>query len=224
MTLSIGENLVVVATDDDQLAATLAPWLTTAHADFNESLVDFSAELHPARPEQRSVPRSIPVVHHGTAALARSNDVDELRAALLRVLGSLAAAVPEGHVRVSGVPLVRDGAIELATPNAAADGSRALRRRGYEPLYSGSVIVDPAALVVSIAAPLGSSGQPITAPLDSWWSDLPDAQPAWSFAQRVAMTLPRTHSLTTEQIMSAQLAALVALMERLPPRPQSERR
>ena len=222
MPLAIGDIVVVIGTDDDQLAATLAPWLTTVPLDFDLSLVDFSAELHPPRPENRSVPRSIPVVHHGTVVLARSTDLDEVRASLLRVLGALAAVVPDGHVRLTGTPLLRDGAVELAAPNMAADGSRALRRRGYQPLYSGSVIIDPAALTVSIAPPLGSREPQTVAPLHSWSSDLPDVQPRWPFGYEVAMTLPRSLAMSPAPTTSTELAALVSLMERLPPRSQSD--
>ncbi len=218
MTLALGDLVVVVGTDDDQLAASLAPWLTT-NLDIDLSVVDLSAQLHPPSPVHRSVPRSIPVVHHGTVVLARSTDIDELRTALLRVLAALTTEVPEDCVRLTGVALLRDGALELASPHTAAEGSRALRRRGYEPMYSGSAIVDPVALTVTIPAPLGSSDAPTVAPLTAWWSDLPAADPPWPFAQAVAMTLWRSIAMAPHpSLTSSQLAALVALMQHLPPR------
>ena len=223
MTLALGDLVVVVATDDDQLANTLAPWFTSDPA-IDVSVVDFSAQLHPPSPGHRSVPRSIPVVHHGTVVLARSTDIDELRSALLRVLAALIADVPEGCVRLTGVPLLRGGAVELASLQAAAEGSRALRRRGYEPMYAGSVVVDPRALTVTIPAPLGTSRSlPTVAPLRVWWSDLPNAQPQWPLAQVVAMTVQRSIAMAPDHTFtSSQLAALVALMEHLPPRPAAE--
>ena len=222
MTLALGDLVVVVGTDDDQLATTLAPWVTT-NPDIDQSVVDFSAQLHPPPPVHRSGPRLIPVVHHGTVVLARSTDIDELRTALLRVLGSLTADVPEGCVRLTGVPLLRDGAVELASLQTAAEGSRTLRRRGYEPMYSGSVIIDSVALTVNIPPSLGSSASPTVAPLRAWWSDLPNAEPPWPFAQVVAMTTPRIIAMAPDRsLTSSQLAALVALMEYLPPRPSTD--
>lgn len=223
MSLAIGDVIVVVATDDDALAATLAPWQATVPSDFDLLQIDFSAELHPPPPAHRSLPRSIPVVHHGTVVLARSTDLDELRDALLRSLGSIAMEVPAGCLRLSGVPLLRDGGIELAALQTGADGSRALRRRGFDPLYSGSVVIDPRALTVQIAAPLGSSVPPVLAPLGRWWSDLPDAIPPWPFGQRVAMTVSRVVSMAPSPVVtSEELAALVSLMETRPPRSSSE--
>jgi len=222
MTLALGDLVVVVGTDDDHLAATLAPWLTFAPG-IDASVVDLSAQLHPPPPAHRSGPRLIPVVQHGTVVLARSTDIDELRTALLRVLGSLTVDVPEGCVRLTGVPLLRDGAIELASLRTATEGSRALRRRGYEPMYSGSVIIDPVALTANIPPPLGSSASPTVATFRAWWSDLPDADPPWPFAQVVAMTVPRIIAMAPDRsLTSSELAALVALMEHLPPRPATD--
>ena len=222
MTLGLGDLVVVVGTDDDQLATTLAPWVTT-NPDIDAAVVDFSAQLHPPPPVHRSGPRLIPVVHHGTVVLARSTDIAELRTALLRVLGSLVADVPEGCVRLTGVPLLRNGAIELASLQTATEGSRALRRRGYEPMYSGSVIIDPVALTANIPPPLGSPASPTVATFRAWWSDLPDADPPWPFAQVVAMTVPRIIAMAPDRsLTSSELAALVALMEHLPPRPATD--
>ena len=225
LTLDLGGVDIVVGTDDDQLAETLAPWRTSG-ADIDPSVIDFSAQLHPPRPSQRSGLRQIPVVHHGTVVLGRSTDTDELRTALLRVLGSLTAEVPEGCVRLTGVPLLRDGTVELASLQWAADGSRALRRRGYEPMYAGNVIIDPVALTVRIPEPLAVSSSRAAervVPFVGWWSDLPEAEPRHPFGQVVAMTVSRSIAMAPEpRLTSSQLAALVALVDRLPPRPASD--
>jgi hypothetical protein len=223
ITLGLGDTAVVIATDDDSLVTVLTPWTLADSAGLDLQTVDFTAELHPVAPGHRAIPRTIPAVRHGACVLERSTDIVELRTGLLRVLQSLHQEVPEGCVRVAGMPLMRNGRVELATLRAGADGNRALRRRGFQPICAGSVVVDPHAMTVQIPPPLGSAELPTDAPLHAWWSELPDAQPGWSFGQRVAMTAPRISSwVRGDADTSSQLAALVALMERLGPRAASE--
>ncbi len=153
--IGIGDLAVCVGTDDDDLAAALAPWVVDAPA----TLVDFGAELHP-RETPRGIARTLPNLRRGSNWIASAPAADPVRDGLLRILGALAEQPVPGEFRLAAVPVLRDGAVDLLTVDEVAHGSyRRLSRGGATPLLVDRVSIDPEALTVRIAAPLGS-GQP----------------------------------------------------------------
>lgn len=229
LVLAIGESAVCVGTDDAALAEQLRPWqLATDLHGAHVQLVDYAIELHPPKPEHRAAPRTLPSLRHGTAILGRGTDLDALRDGFLRVLGSFAAPVPHGCVRLLGLPLLRDGAVDLVPPDMADHlSSRWLHQRGFTPVYVASVVVDTRTLEVHIDAPLATSAgdgihEPtaLVAPLRRWWCALPDPAAALGFGRFVAFLAHRLAppaSAADDRAGSAALAALVRLVERLPP-------
>ena len=175
LTIAAGRTAIGIGTDDEALASLLQPWciaLDQLHGTTHR--VDFGAELHPPRLALRTAPRAVPTVQHGSRVVGRSTDAAALREGLLRTLGALAADTPPGHLRLSGLPLLRDGGIELAAPEAVDRvAHRGLLARGYTPLYVPSVLVDPATLLARIEAPFGSDEEPVLAPLRRWWTAAP---------------------------------------------------
>jgi hypothetical protein len=220
--LGIGETAVCVGTDDAAIAAQLAPWaLVDDPSVVAPELVDFGLELHPARPAHRAAPRTLPNLRHGTTVIGRGGDVAALSDGLLRTLGSFLSPLPAGCLRLSGLPLLRDGAVELAPPDVADHlSSRWLQARGLQPLHVASVVVDPATLEVHIDAPLGSPDASFSAPLRRWWCALPDPDAELGggrFLAHLAHRLsPPTTTVDDDRVGDA-LSALVCLVERLPP-------
>ena len=230
LTIAVGGTAVGIGTDDDALAALLAPWrIAPDQLQGVADRVDFGAELHPPEPTQRAapraVPRAVPTVHHGSQVIARSTDPAALRDGLLRTLGALAVDTPAGHLRLTGLPLMRDGGIELAVPEAVDRvAHRRLLGQGYTPVYVPSVLIHPGTLQVRIAAPFGTGQEPVVAPLRRWWMAAPPTgvAPPVGLARVVAHA---THRLAPPQHfdeLSSQpggdaLSALVQLVEQLPP-------
>ena len=164
-------------------------------------------------------------MQHGSRVVGRSADAAALREGLLRTLGALAADTPPGHLRLSGLPLLRDGGIELAAPEAVDRvAHRGLLARGYTPLYVPSLLVDPATLLARIEAPFGSDEEPVLAPLRRWWTAAPPpdgsapvslARVVADVAHRIAPPLHADQMLVDAQ--GSALTALVQLVEQLPP-------
>lgn len=205
-----------VGTDDADVAAHLQPW----HIDEPAGLVDFGLTMHPpVRP--RGVPRELPSLRHGTEVMARAHDTAALCDGLLRTLAGLGPA-PADTIRLTGVPLLRDGAVDLAPPAlAAALPSRWLAAHGYTPVYTQSVTIHPATMAVHIPAPLGSDAAPIVAPLGRWWVTLNDPTASLTFAELMVRTAPR---LDLAVPATAALTGLMSLMQQLPPLPVSAAR
>ncbi|MDP2292810.1 MAG: hypothetical protein Q8M22_16600 [Actinomycetota bacterium] len=222
LTIAVGDTVVVVGTDDDPLAALLQPMRVPSdeHAPDTAARIDFGVELHPPRPAHRAAPRSLPTFQHGSRVIGRAGDVDALRDGVLRTLASLAVPVPAGQVRLTGLPLLHADGVELAPPAAATVAHRRLTTRARRPLYVSSVRVDPTTLLATIDAPLGAATDPLVVPLRTWWLDgdgVEAAQPA-TLGRLVALAAHRTvDPLRGPERHSMQLAALVQLVDRLPP-------
>ncbi|MDO8362943.1 MAG: hypothetical protein Q7V88_08595 [Actinomycetota bacterium] len=254
-TIAVDDTLIAVGTDDDELMEVLEPWVTDGDTDNdtdngsnngsnNGSLttstdtrfgpstpapqIDFGLELHPARPEARGARRELPTFRHGTRVVGRAADIAALRDGLLRTLGSLTSPTLPGCIRISGVPLLRDGGVELAQPEAVDRVShRWLLHRGLTPLYVPSVLIDPHDLTVRIEAPLGAGEAPVMAPLRRWWAALPAAelprgqlsvgQMAAHTAHRLAPALLHDEATHLAGPSRDALAGLVALIQQLPP-------
>ena len=219
LVIGVGEVAVCVGTDDAGLAAHLQPWAVDEPA----GLVDYALTLHP--PERpRGEPRELPSLRHGTDVLARTQDTDLLRDGLLRTLAALAPS-PAGTVRLSGVPLLRDGAVHLAPPELAAVlPSRWLAQHGFTPVWVQSVAVNPATLQVHIAAPLGSDDQPLVAPLHDWWITVHDPTVELTFAQWLTHAAPRLGPVADAAAGTAAMEVLMELLHRLPALPVSAAR
>lgn len=228
LVLGLGESAVCVGTDDAALAEQLSPWQLAAEPHgAPEQLVDYAIELHPPKPQHRAAPRLLPSLRHGTATLARSTDVDALRDGFLRILGSFVAPVPRGCVRVLGLPLLRDGAVELVPPHMADHLSgRWLHDRGFTPVPVASVVVDPLTLEARIDAPLIASGgsgpdaPALVAPIRRWWCAVPDPAAALGpgrFLAYLAHRIAPPASAADDRQGSDALAALVRLVHQLPP-------
>lgn len=222
LTIAVGDTLVVVGTDDDSLAALLQPLRVSSdeHAPDVSTRLDFGVELHPPRPVQRAAPRSLPAFQHGSRVIGRAGDIDELRDGVLRTLASLVVPLPAGQVRLTGVPLLHTDGLELAPPAAAAVAHRRLIARGRHPLYVPTVRVDPTTLLATIDAPLGSPDGPLVVPLRRWWldGDSADSEQPATLGRLVALAAHRTvDPLRGAEPHSLHLAALVQLVDRLPP-------
>ena len=223
-TIALGDVAVGIGTDDDQLATTLAPARIEPGELLDPERVDFGMEWHPARPA-RGVPRSLPTNQHGSSVIGRATDLAALRDGLLRTLADAAAPTPPGCVRLTGLPLLRDGAVELVSPDDIGQLShRRLVARGYSPTYVPSVLIAPGTLTVHIAAPWGTDAPPTVAPLRTWWAQLPagEAGHALTLGQTVAhvahrIAQPMIEPPTVPTGADAELAALVHLVQQLPP-------
>lgn len=228
-----GEAAVAVGTDDDELAALLAPSAVPPSAlGSSAPHTDLGLELHPEPPTRRGLPRLLPSFQHGTKLIGRCTEPGPLRDGLLRTLASIAAPLPEGHVRLAGLPLLVDGGVALAPADVADRTShRGLVRRGLTPVYVPSVAIDPQTLLVHIPAPFAGGGRPISAPLVRWWLPVPGPDGS---AGNAPLTLGRLVAHATLRLAppwfddeldgpgadtagTAMLAALVELVGRLPP-------
>ena len=231
--VAVGAALVGVGTDDDELAALLAPWAADAAVSPLRT-PDFGLELHPPPPVHRAQPRTLPSLRHGTVVIGRTTDAAALRDGLLRTLASVAVMPSAGQVRLTGLPLLIDGGVVLAPPEVADHGSlRRLRNAGHVPVYVPSVVIDTATLLVHVPAPLGDSAAvAVVAPLREWWLPEMDrgVEPSAvtrSVGRMAAHAVPRLAAPWFEDEMdgpeadaagTAALAALIELIERMPPR------
>lgn len=225
LVLGIGESAVCIGTDDDGIAEQLRAWELPDEPVPGEPvtrLVDYAIELHPPHPQQRAAPRTLPNLRHGTSVLGRGADLDALRDGFLRTLGSFVAPVPPGCVRLLGLPLLRDGGVELVPPEMAGHlSSRWLHHRGFGAVHVASVVIDPTRLEVRIDAPLGASERDaLVAPLRRWWCTLPDPSQVLTAGRFLALLAHRLAPAATaadDGAGSAALAALVRLVAQLPP-------
>lgn len=151
--VQVGRTVIAVGTDDDELVAFLEPWKTDAA----RNLIDLGLQLHPAQPADRSAPRRIANLRHGSDYLASVDDPDLLRSCLLRILGSFEHPVPEGCFRVSGM-VVEHGGIGYVVPvgNIKISAHRSLLRLGFRPHYALSALIDAGRHEVVLDLPLGS--------------------------------------------------------------------
>jgi hypothetical protein len=209
--IGIGGLAVCVGTDDDGLAAALSPWVIDAPA----TLVDFGAQLHPP-PAARGSARVHPNLRHGSDWIASAPDPAVVREGFLRILGALAGEPAPGEFRLAAVPSVRDGAVDLLTVPEVSHGSyRRLSRGGSKLLLVDRVDVDPAALTVRIAAPLGSSDPPLVWPLRSWHTVPLGPSPDAPLTLVVASAAPRL--VADAATGAAALDGLLRLVQQLRP-------
>lgn len=223
-TIALGDVAVGIGTDDDHLAEALAPSRIDPGELADPTRVDFGIEWHPPRPA-RGAPGSLPTNQHGSSVIGRATDIAALRDGFLRTLSAVGAPTPAGQVRLTGFPLLRDGGIELLGPDDISKAShRGLVARDYSPVYVPNVVIDPSTLTVHIAAPWGTDGEPIAAPLHTWWAQLPTGEPGQSLtlgqtvahvAHRIAQPMLEPTSPPTG--IDAELAALVHLVQQRPP-------
>lgn len=218
ISVAMGDTLVVVGTDDHELAAVLEPMRVPSP---ELPTADFGVELHAPRADRRSAPRRLPTFQHGSRIIGRAADVDALREGVLRTLAALAAPTPVGHLWLSGLPLLRDGGLELAAPDAATSvAHRRLAARGHRPVYVPGVCIDPATLLATIHAPIGSPSAPLVVPLRRWWLDVADAERTGtaSLGRLVARAAYRAiDPMRGAEHGPTSLPGLVRLIERLPP-------
>lgn len=206
--VGVGHTAVVVGTDDALLIAELDPW----RVEVDRAVVDLVLESTPEQPEQRSAPRVLPNLRHGSTRIAASSNVAMLRNALLRMLGAYADVHAEGYLRLPGMLLVREGRGTLVPlESARLVGPRQFERMGFEPQYSQSVLIDVAAGDAIVDAPLGASGAQFRVPLDVVWLFHRAPDIAVSRAVQVARVLGNAMG-------PAHLTDVVALVERLPVR------
>ena len=208
--IGVGDTAVCVGTDDAHLIAALAPWVIDEPAE----LVDYGAQLlPPAAP--RGQPRALANLRHGSDWLASSPDPGPIREGFLRILGAVANATGPAEICLSGVPLLRDGAINLAAPDEAAHASaRLLSRDGQQPLLVDSVIIDTEQLQVTVAGTLDGQQPPMTAALHEW--RVSGLDPTMTVAEVVARVAPRLRSRDVRHAVGG-LHALAQLVRRLPP-------
>lgn len=220
--VGVGGISVCIGTDDPDLVASLAPWCIDEATDLAEpvDLYDYGIELHPAQPDARGVPRVMPNLRHGSDRLATVPDEGPLVDGLLRILGGLEAERVDGEFALSGVPLVCDDGVHLLTVEEMKHGSyRRFAADGAMPLLVDRVWVDPDALTVRVAAPLGSGRPAEVLPLRAWniapygvGPDAPTAELVAAAASRVAVVPD-----TDPREPSAMLLGLARLVQHLRP-------
>lgn len=164
ITIGLGGTAVVVASDDSSIVEELGPW----SVDVERSVVDLALETTPAQPAERSAPRTLPNLRHGSDRIATSPDVAMLRAALMRMLAAHGSRHATGFLRLPGMVLVREGrATVVPLGGARFVAHRQFRRLGFDPVYAQSVLIDVAAVEAVIDAPLGSTESPRRLPLET---------------------------------------------------------
>lgn len=234
--IAVGDAVVGVGTDDDEIAALLAGFAGPGESvSSTPRTPDFGLELHPPRPAHRAQPRALPSLQHGTLVIGRTTDASALRDGLLRTLASVtarSASSADGRLRLTGLPLLVEGGAVLAPPEVADRGSlRRLRAHGHVPVYVPSVEVDTTTMMLHIPAPLGADAPPIDVPLLQWWlplhaDDAIIAAAGLTHGQVVAHAAPRiappwfddeVDGPSADAAGTAALQALVALVARMPP-------
>jgi hypothetical protein len=209
----IGVNgvAVTIGTDDHAVVDHLQQWCI----DEPSQLVDFGLELHPVQPSERSAPRNLPNLKVGSDVLARTDDVELLRDALLRVVAAATNDVPAGMLRVSGAVLERDGRGYLVPEgNLRTVSMRVLQRRGVRVWPAQSILVDAARLEVVLDPPLGSNAAPRRLPLDVLWLNHREPNAPTTPGEDVARLLGHCspHPASTEGSVTASASqSMVAL-------------
>ena len=166
ITVGLGRTAVAVGSDDSSIIEGLEPW----RIDVERDVVDLAIEISPAQPSDRSAPRTLPNLRHGSDRIATSTDVSMLRDALMRVLAAHETRHATGFLRLPGMVLVRNGVGTLVPLSSARlVGQRQLERMGYEPVTAQSVLVDAGTCEAVIDAPLGSGAPVRRIPLAAVW-------------------------------------------------------
>ena len=166
LVIGVHGSAVTIGTDDPGLVGFLEPW----RIDEPTSIVDFGLETAPAQPTERSAPRILPSLKHGSEPIARVEDTAFLRDALLRIVVAATSPVPDGLLRVNGTVLERGGVGHLVPePNLRTVSHRALGRRGITAHVGQTVLVDVATLEVVLDVPLGIDTPGRRLALASWW-------------------------------------------------------
>ena len=216
MTLELGERLVCVGTDDDALADVLRRWQSSAD---HRAFVDFGAELHPLPPERRSEPRRLASLRHGSEYLTRSDRPEEIRSALLEVLGAIATNGGDGVVRIAGSLLERDGQAHLV-PNEGLRllSDRALRRSGWNVHWALSTPIDTFSGEALVGPLLGSLTAPTRLPVRQICFLSSNDGDQRTDGDRVASLLRHLDPDWRTPDSDALLAALIGLSARVPVR------
>ena len=163
--IAVNGTVLTIGTDDQELMEHLRPWVVPEPS----SLVDFGLQAHPPQPENRAAPRLLPSLKHGSDVLARSDDVDLLRTALLRMITASTNPTPVGMIRVSGAVLERDGgAYVVPEGNLRSFSYRALARQGVLAHPGQSVLLDASDGTVQLDVALGSTDSARRLPLRAW--------------------------------------------------------
>jgi hypothetical protein len=212
ITIGLGGKAISIGTDTSEVIATLDPWRIS---DVGEP-VDYCLELDPAA-AGGGKPYPFPGLYHGATALMRSRDTARLTKAFLRVLNSHARPAGDGQVRISLMPVVRDGVALLAPPaSIAAVPDRWLMAKAFDALYTVSSLVDAGRAEVVVDPPLGSDDEPSTLAFGGWW--LParhsDGSLSPGFAVAEAMTLVTD---VTAANAGSTLRAVASLVEQAHP-------
>ena len=163
--IAVNGTVLTIGTDDQELMEHLRPWVVPEPS----SLVDFGLQAHPPQPENRAAPRLLPSLKHGSDVLARSDDVDLLRTALLRMITASTNPTPVGMIRVSGAVLERDG-LGYVVPegNLRSFSYRALARQGIVVHPGLSVLIDASNAAVHLDAAHGTAESVRKVPLRAW--------------------------------------------------------
>lgn len=166
ITVGLGGTAVSVGSDDGSLIDELEPW----RVDVDRAVVDLGFEAFPKQPTERSAPRVLPNIRHGSERVVKSADPEVLRRVLRRMLAAHENAPSSGALRISGMALERKGrAVVVPLGNASLVAQREFERFGFDPIWAQSVLIDIAACEVLIDPPLGSAEDSRRLPLDTVW-------------------------------------------------------
>jgi len=217
--LGVGETAVTIGTDSPSILEQLAPW----RIDEPAALVDFGLELTPAQPEERSAPRLLPNLRHGSDRIAQCDRPEVLSESLRRILGGFAAPPTTTQLRVRGATLVRKGIAYLVPlSNLSSLSYRWLQRHGFDAFYVPSARLDAATVELVIDAELGSETEhrgEQRLPLGGIWFNHRHAEQETTRATDVArllghVVLPETAEVTASSVLSNA----VHLVAAAPPR------
>lgn len=214
--IAVNGTLLTIGTDDPDFLGYLRPWVV----DEQSALVDFGLQSRPPQPENRAAPRLLPSLKHGSDVLARSDDVDLLRAALLRMITAATTPTPAGMIRVSGAVLERDGgAYVVPEGNLRSFSYRALARQGVLAHPGQSVLLDTSDGTVQLDVALGSTESARRLPLRAWLFNHREPAVPTTVGEDVARVLANLWGDgQTEHLPEQLLASAASLVLRVRPR------
>lgn len=209
LVIGVHGSAVTIGTDDLAVVGFLDRW----RIDKPMSIVDFGLQMAPAQPTERSAPRILPSLKHGSEPIARAEDAAFLRDALLRMIVAATSPVPRGLLRVNGTVLESSGVGHLVPePNLRTVSHRALGRRGITAHVGQTVLVDVGTLEVVLDVPLGTDAPGPRLALGSWWMNHRDPTIPTTSAEDVARLLGNVvidAELVADQASLCSLAALL---------------
>lgn len=213
--IGVGQVALTIGTDDTDIVRFLESW----RIDEPSNLVDFGLLLHPAPPADRSAPRVLPSLKHGSDVIARSDDTALLCDALLRMITAATEPAPPRMLRVQGAVLEHEGrAFVVPEGNARTLSLRALAQRGVRYWPGQTVLIDPRTQHVVLDPPFGSGVPALRLPLAQLWFNHREPTLSTTLGEDVARLLGHCIQPPAHRAVAAAVVDLAEeLVERMRP-------